>query len=185
MMLDAPILTDRLILGNLDPDTLGPYWRELNDPEINRYLEVRHRQQTADGNRTYVSSQNASEISLLLGIRLRSDSRHIGNLKLALTPPHRRADLGIVIWDRAQWGQGYASEAIAAASRYAFEALSVRKVTAGAYAANIASIRAFRRAGFEIEGSRREHWRDGDQWTDGILLCRFSTDFATKKDLQT
>lgn len=39
-------------------------------------------------------------------------------------------------------------------SQWAFDDLGLKKLTAGAYAENVGSIKAFERAGFEIEGRR-------------------------------
>lgn len=57
---------------------------------------------------------------------------------------------------------------------WAFAELGLYKLTAGAYANNIGSIRAFIRAGFEIEAVRRRHYRSGEEMVDGVLLAMFS-----------
>ncbi len=42
MLLNAPLKTEHLVLKNLEPsDASGPYKEWVNDPEVNRYLELR------------------------------------------------------------------------------------------------------------------------------------------------
>jgi RimJ/RimL family protein N-acetyltransferase len=50
---------------------------------------------------------------------------------------------------------GYATQAVAAVSAYAFDVLGLDRLEAGFYADNETSQRAFKRAGFVEEGRRR------------------------------
>lgn len=170
-----PILkTDRLELRALDPDDLSPLYCEwLNDPEVNRYLEVRFQPQSAESVQTFVRAANDSADTALFGIFLRNGQRHIGNIKLGpIEPNHARADIGLVLGDRTQWGNGFASEAIEAVAVYAFVTLRLNKVTAGCYVANEGSLRAFLKTGFREIGRRHNHVRTASGWMDDILLER-------------
>jgi len=60
----------------------------------------------------------------------------------------RRAELGYVIGERDQWGKGFATEAIALATSYAFLELALQKVWASVVAPNEASRRALERNGY-------------------------------------
>jgi len=53
------------------------------------------------------------------------------------------------------WGRGIATQAIAAVTTWAFEALDLRRVFAQPYADNVASCRALEKAGFALEGTLR------------------------------
>ena len=74
-----------------------------------------------------------------------------------------RCELGISLgWDRAVWGQGYASEALQAVLRYCFTQLGMNRVGAEIYAFNERSIRLFERNGFRRDGTRRQYiFKDG------------------------
>ena len=50
----------------------------------------------------------------------------------------------------------YASEAIETVKEWAFSQLQLKKLSAGIYASNIGSIKAFQKCGFIIEGKLRE-----------------------------
>ncbi len=73
-------------------------------------------------------------------------------------PPGTEAELGYV-FDPAFSGHGYATEAATAMVAYAFERLGVRRITAGCFADNLASVRIL-----EKIGMRREQHGVGDSW---------------------
>lgn len=73
-------------------------------------------------------------------------------------PPRVEAQIGY-IFDPAYGGQGYATEAVTAILAHAFDRLGVRRVTAGCFADNLASVRIL-----EKVGMRREQHGVGDSW---------------------
>ena len=158
--MSARLDTPRLRLRRLAAaDCNARYLGWLQDPQVNRYLETRFVTQTLAGIRGYVERANARTDEHLFGIVLKAGERHIGNLKLGpLRAPHSLADVSLFIGERDCWGQGYATEAIVAASRHAFEALGVRKLNAGIYAPNAGSTRAFIKAGYREEARRPGHY---------------------------
>jgi RimJ/RimL family protein N-acetyltransferase len=78
-----------------------------------------------------------------------------------------------MIGDRDSWGQGIAPESIALLARIATDELGLRKLTAGCYASNVGSARAFAKAGFVQEGRRTAHFILDDQPEDLLLMARF------------
>ncbi|WP_433727801.1 GNAT family N-acetyltransferase [Actinoplanes sp. CA-051413] len=73
-------------------------------------------------------------------------------------PPRTEAELGY-IFDPAYNGHGYATEAATAMVAYAFDRLGMRRITAGCFADNLASVRIL-----EKVGMRREQHGVGDSW---------------------
>ncbi|MFB9852714.1 GNAT family N-acetyltransferase [Micromonospora andamanensis] len=73
-------------------------------------------------------------------------------------PARTEAELGY-IFDPAYGGRGYATEAATAMVAYAFDRLGVRRITAGCFADNLASVRLL-----EKIGMRREQHGVGDSW---------------------
>ncbi|MCC6597443.1 MAG: GNAT family N-acetyltransferase [Alphaproteobacteria bacterium] len=172
--------TARLKLETLTLDNMsGDYFDWLRDPEVLRYLEVRHAPaQTPERIRAFVRDMLISPDNLLMGIFTKSDEKHIGNIKLGpLNRAHFRADIGIIIGDKDSWGKNYATEAIQGISVLAFETLGLLRVQAGAYENNHASIRAFEKAGFEKEGVLRGYWLDDEGVAqDGILMGKLANE---------
>lgn len=140
----------------LTPDRVGDaYVGWLNDPEIAHYLESRFARHDLASTRAFVAAQYTNPDVLFLGIRSEALGGHVGNIKLGpVDRRHLTGDIGIMIGARAAWGQGIATRAIRLLCGIARDELGLRKLTAGCYASNVGSERAFGRAGFEIEGRR-------------------------------
>jgi RimJ/RimL family protein N-acetyltransferase len=182
MILRIPLHSESLVLRQLEPaEVTEKYLSWLRDPEINRYLEVRFSPpETLQELRRFVDSVNASKDSLLLGIFILPEEQHIGNIKLGpIDRNHLVADIGILIGDRDEWGKGHASVAISLLSDYAFGELGLAKLTAGYYAENQGSEKAFLRAGYAVEGKRLSQWQVGEQRQDGILLGKVNPSFTS------
>lgn len=156
-----------------EADADGPYLRWINDPEVVRYTESRFARHSAEELRAYIAAANASDDALLLAIETLPEGRHIGNIKLgAINWIHRTADIGLIIGDRACWGRGYGSAAIACLAVYAFDRLGLEKLSAGIYAPNEGCIRAFAKAGFVEEGVLRSQCRFEAGRVDVVLMGR-------------
>jgi ribosomal-protein-alanine N-acetyltransferase len=155
VILEAPIETKRFSLVTLDETFVGEEYLEwLSDEETTAYLESRFAPLSGlQGLRSYISSIQESTDSVLLAIVTKKTKVHIGNIKLGpINPHHKTASIGLLIGAKAWWGKGVATETIAATTSWAFDKLHLAKVSAGAYASNVASIRAFELCGFSREG---------------------------------
>ncbi|MEU6546743.1 GNAT family protein [Streptomyces sp. NPDC046859] len=87
-------------------------------------------------------------------------------------PEYRSASLGYVLGD-AMWGHGYATEAVRALLRWAFDSLDLNRVQAEADTRNEASARVLEKLGFVREGTLREdcvvNGVVSDSWVYGLL----------------
>jgi ribosomal-protein-alanine N-acetyltransferase len=163
----------------LTPDDVSEdYVSWLNDPLVNQYLESRFQMHTLASTRAFVAEVLASRDSLFLGIRTQlaagdPSRRHVGNIKLAsIDEHHRTGEVGIMIGDRASWGKGVATAAIELLCDISRNQLSLRKVTAGCYAANVGSQRAFEKAGFSVEAVRKQQVLLNGVPEDVVLMGR-------------
>lgn len=82
----------------------------------------------------------------------------VGGMGQPGMPPRTEAQIGY-IFDPAYGGQGFATEAVTAIVAHAFDRLAVRRITAGCFANNLASVRIL-----EKVGMRREQHGVGDSW---------------------
>lgn len=174
MRLAEPIVSPRLTLSTLEIEAAaGPYLGWLQDPAVARFLELRHGSHSEESLRDYIAGMIESPRALLLGLHLRSDRRHIGNLKLGpIDRPNRRVELGILNGEADCRGAGYGREAIEAATAYAFERLDLHKVTAGYIEPNLASGRAFSAAGFVEEARLSQEFLFEGTWVANVRLGR-------------
>ena len=107
------------------------------------------------------------------------EARVVGDLMLQVETPWSQAEanteaentqaaLGWCL-DPAYAGRGYATEAAAELLRICFEELGLRRVVAGAFADNLASIRVMEKIGMRIEGrTRRASLHRDLGWLDGV-----------------
>lgn len=134
----------------------------LNDPEIVRYSEQRHRVHSLESCSDYLESMRASG-SLFLSIEAaHSELFHVGNISVAIDALNRAADLSIMIGDKGVWGRGYASMAWTAVMQYLLYEAGLRRVTAGTMEVNEPMIRLMKRSGMHIDCVRPRHflWED-------------------------
>jgi len=166
------LVGERIYLREVRPsDVNDVYYCWMNDPEVTQYLEARFKPNSEETLKNYVQSLDGHRDNIFLAIVLKKSKNHIGNIKLGpIDWNHRCGDIGIIIGEKEQWGKGYASEAISLMTSYAFRTLNLHKVTAGAYEGNQGSVRAFEKAGFEVEGVRKSHFFYQGQYVDEVLL---------------
>ena len=143
----------------------------MNDPEMNQYLESRFEKWSIKKLKSYVSAIKKNPSYVFLAIIAKNRNKHIGNIKIGpVDRVHKLADVGIIIGEKSFWGKGFAAEAIKLVVDYAFNKLGLHKLTAGAYSNNIRSIKAFKKAGFSVEGVRKKHYLCNGDYVDGVLL---------------
>lgn len=178
-MSDITLLTGRLDLRPLTIDNATvQYLAWLNDPEVNRYLESRFGLHQLTDLSTFIEQVSADRSAVLLGMFIRENNKHIGNIKLdCIHPYYKRGVIGLMIGDKQEWGKGYATEAITAVTQYAFEQLELQKIMAGCYESNVGSKKAFEKVGYQVEGLLRSHVETGEGregvWQLGILPNEF------------
>jgi [ribosomal protein S5]-alanine N-acetyltransferase len=84
----------------------------------------------------------------------------------------RVAEIGYWLSEE-HWGKGVATEAVAAATTYAFETFEIDRLYAGVFEWNPASCRVLEKAGYLLEARlRRSVFKDG-QTIDRLLYVRF------------
>lgn len=152
-------------------DVKKNYYNWMRDPEVNQYLESRFEKWSVRRLKNYVKEIKINRDNFFWAIILKETGRHIGNIKLGpINRKHGFADLGIIIGEKPYWGKGFATEAITLVADYAFKKLKLNKLTAGAYANNIGSVKAFKNVGFLIEGIRKRQYLYNKKYVDGVLL---------------
>ncbi len=134
----------------------------LNDPEVVRYSEQRHKRHTLESCRAYFESFEGTP-NMFLAIEKKEDGKHIGNINVYFDTPNNTADMGIIIGEKAEWGRGYASEAWNAVISHLL-ATGIRKITAGTMASNKAMLALMKKAGMVPDGTfNRQFLWEGDE----------------------
>ena len=160
-MTDA-LQTDRLVLRPVRDADLDRILEYRNDPEVTRWLLRTEVDPAAFREAWGRAPEDPDDHSVAVVL----DDLVIGTVSLELAdgmgqpgmPTRTQAHLGY-IFDPAYAGRGYATEAVRAVVTHAVDALGVRRVTAGCFADNHASVRILEKVGF-----RREEYGVGDSW---------------------
>lgn len=168
----STIQTERLYLRYLNEnDATQRYAEWLNDPEVNKYLETRHSVQTIESCKSFIKQCNEDNKSHLLGVFLKETEQHIGNVKIGfINDLYKRGQISLFLGEKSCWGNGYSSELIKAVTEYGFNILGLRRIEAGCYEENLASLRVFLKAGYTVEGFLRDHVLVGEKYVGCFWL---------------
>ncbi len=166
---------DKVLLRPVEPeDVTEDYVAWMNDPEVNRFMETRFRTHTPESVADFVSRMQADANIYFFAIILKDDDRHVGNIKLAVSPEHSRGEISLFIGDKGRWGRGLATEAISLIKEFGLEGLGLAKLTAGCYANNPGSAKAFEKSGFERDAVLRAEYVCEGRRVDGIRFACFA-----------
>lgn len=84
-------------------------------------------------------------------------------------PYHLRAGVGILIHNKTDMNQGYATDALKALCNYSIEILGLKQLYANIASDNSASIRLFEKSGFNKVGTKRNWLKTTTGWKDEVL----------------
>lgn len=127
------LLSKRLRLRPMGWAAEQDYSHWLNDPEVVKFSEQRHKRHTPKSCRTYIESFN-HETDHIWAIHL--GDKHIGNITAHRDVHNGLANLGILIGAKDEWGKGFGTEAWGAVIEWAGK-IGVRRVEAGCMEANV------------------------------------------------
>jgi len=145
----------------------------FRDEEFTRFLEARNIS-VAEAEE-HLSEGIRTNRWAMLAITLNETGRHIGNVKLGpILWQHGLSGMPTIIGDRASWGMGLAAEVIQLAGDAAFDRLGLRKLSDGVVEGNDGSIKAYCKAGWEVEGRLKGHVLLDGEPRDRILISRFN-----------
>lgn len=145
----------------------------LNDSDVVRFSEQRHRTHTLESCRAFTESF-ADGPSRLWAIEQTADSLHIGNIHADIDPANGLADVAILIGDRSSWGKGYGFEAWDAVLGWLLKSAKIRKVVAGCMRSNTAMVKLMAKSGMTPDGIRHAHYMLDGQPEDIVFCARFS-----------
>jgi len=151
-----PKYTERLgiqhMLGHpLDLRTIVGW---LNDPEVVKYSEQRHKKHDIQTQLNFYAGLTANDryLSIFYGNRL------IGTMTAHIDPNNAIANVGILMGEKSTWGRGFGIEAWRAVCDELF-ADGIRKVEAGCMAANTRMMIICQKYGMVEEGRQDKHFQ--------------------------
>jgi len=167
----------RVRLRAVEPTDLPDYRRWLNDPEVSRYLKLYAPLSMPDEEAWY-QAMRADPAQRVFAIETET-GQHIGNLGLMdLNWKDRAAELGIVIGDKSQWGQGYAQDAIRTLLAFAFGEMNLNRIYLRVHVDHAPAINVYRKCGFVEDGRLREEIYAEGRYHDMLMMSILRREFA-------
>lgn len=122
------------------------------------------------------ASEDIYEVKQLrLIIEKTEENKPIGAIDLFDFDPYNlRAGIGILIHDKAERQNGYASEALQLIKTYAFDYMHMKQIYCTIPVNNNPSIKLFEKAGFEQCGVRKDWLRTAEGWIDEAIYQCFN-----------
>ncbi len=164
--MDSILQGECIYLRRLERDDLARTWEWLHRPDVYERLGVNipfsHTQQEA-----WFQGLEQSRDKIVLAVCRTEDDAHIGNVSLdSIDLRHRNARLSIFIALEETRGKGHGSDALRVLLRYAFEFLNLHRLWCKSDADDPGIVRFYERAGFQREGTLREHEFHGGAYVD-------------------
>ena len=172
--------TARLRLRRFTDADMPAFLAYRNDPEIARYQSWESISEREA--RAFITDQMDLQPGtpgswFQFAIALKTTDALIGDCALHVRDDDpRQGEIGYTL-ARTNQGQGYGAEAIRATLAYAFETLSLHRVTATVDCRNAPSFRLLERVGMRREGQFIQHaWYKGE-WCDEYLYAMLGSEW--------
>jgi RimJ/RimL family protein N-acetyltransferase len=153
-----------------------------SSPEVHRYLPMEAMdaanilERLTKGNWSRSTLEEEGQL-VMLGVELAATSQLVGDVMLRWTSTKNRSGEIGYVFDPAHQGRGYATEAVLAVLRLAFEELGLHRVIARIDARNGPSIALSERLGLRREAHLIENdWVRGE-WTDEVNFAMLENEW--------
>ena len=151
------VLAKRVTLAAMDAVDINAIRQQvkwLNDPEVVRFSEQRHKFHTVESQVNYLTTMRSPNIYRTINL----DGKIIGSVSAVVDEPNQVANLGILIGEKEHWGKRHGLDAWIQMVDYLFLHRNIRIVEAGCMANNYAMINIFRHSGMLCDGHRVGHF---------------------------
>ena len=144
------IRTERLILRSLTENDVGDdYLNWFNNTETAKNIKYSEGL-NIEKLKAYVAERQDQDDALLLGIFLKNNNKHVGNIKYEpINFFEKYAVMGILIGDIACRGKGIAPEAIKSSSSWLRDNFGISCISLSVGFGNDRAIRAYEKIGFK------------------------------------
>jgi RimJ/RimL family protein N-acetyltransferase len=151
-----------------------PRWMEwINDPEVTAGLMVSLPMAWTDEEKFFEDNARRPQAERVMAIDIQDGEgwRHIGNCGVHnIDWRVRSAELGIMIGDKSAWNQGFGTETMRLLLRHGFETLNLNRIALDVYDTNPRAIRSYEKAGFVLEGRKRQAMFKNGHYIDVLVM---------------
>ncbi len=154
--MEIALETNRFVLKSICPkkDSFKNYLSWMKNVTANPFIEGVNPNITIQDLVSYVSEKNESGAALLLGIFVKEENIHIGNVKLEPIISGKSAVIGILIGEENFRGKGVGFEVISRVLEFCFADLDLQLVELGVNKKNLRAIALYTRLGFTEDNQK-------------------------------
>ncbi len=177
---------DRIYLKEINLNDLDKTVMEwFNDNELMKYYTNSRNKITKENLVASIEEGKRAGNLFTFGIYSNALNNLIGTIKIGpINLNHKISDLVVLIGDRNYLGKGISVDVIRLGNQIAFEKFNIRKLYGGMYESNIASIKAYTRAGWIIEGRLKGFYFVDNKNEDRILVSCFNPTFFSEDEIK-
>lgn len=171
---DTVLLGKRVRLRPFEVRDFEAAWEMLNDPETRR-LTGTHATFTREAAGRWYRARGQTSDRLDLVVATRTDDRMVGEAVLSdLDVDNHSCGFRISLVGPSVFGRGYGTEATRLMVAHAFD-VGVHRVSLEVFAFNVRARRVYEKAGFIVEGVRRDALYWEGEYHDAVLMARLAT----------
>jgi RimJ/RimL family protein N-acetyltransferase len=169
----------RIFFRPIEPEDEPVLRRWINDPRIWSTLGQRTPANSVR-EMEWINNYGKSTTDYVFGVALKDGNRLVGSIGLHdINPINHKAILGIMIGEVECQNQGYGTEAVRLALRYAFEELNLNRVALHVFDHNPRAIHVYEKAGFVFEGRQRQAFFRHGKFRDVLCYAVLREEWAT------
>ncbi|MFJ9536307.1 GNAT family N-acetyltransferase [Streptomyces sp. NPDC101225] len=174
-----PVLTGaRTVLRPFTEADADTMWEIIEDPEVVRFTGEPARELTREHVRSWYGSRATRPDRLDLAVTDRATGELVGEVVLYEWDPQARSCTFRTLLGPRGRDRGLGTEATRLVLGHAFGPLGLHRIQLEAYGHNHRALRVYEKAGFTVEGVRREAaLRDG-AWVDEVIMGILDREWA-------
>jgi RimJ/RimL family protein N-acetyltransferase len=174
---DKPTLRgEMLVLRPIRAADADAMWDLVTDPETRRLTGSSHVWTRPEVDAFCVASA-ADPTRIDLAVTSGDADEYLGEIVLeAIDETLASARLRLVMRPGYR-GRGYGTEAISLVLGLAFDGLALHRVEIDVLSINTRAQAIYENLGFRVEGRRRDAYRDGERWCDGIVMSLLDDEY--------
>jgi ribosomal-protein-alanine N-acetyltransferase len=148
----------------------------LNDPEVTRYSEQRHRKHTLEECRAYWRSYDSTP-HYFWAVELLDTHEHIGNSNAYVDVNNKTANVGCLVGEKRLWNKGYGGEILSTVCNYLLYTANLRKVTCGTFATHLGVLHVLKKIGMFEECRIPKHYLWEGKEVDLVEMVMYNSSF--------
>lgn len=180
-MISESILAGEAVrLRPVQQSDLAYFQRMLADDKLRRWLGSMPQQPTMEEEQEWYLHRRQDPDSVLWSIETASGDL-LGTAELRLNAENSRAEVGIGIFDRRNWGKGYGTAAMRLVLDYAFGELRLNRIELTTDVDNARAIRSYEKCGFVREGLLRQFRMAEGEPVDCVAMAVLHSDWQAAR----